>query len=42
MIHQCQRLPLGFEAGDDGLGVHAELDDFSATRRRTGSSCSAI
>ena len=27
MIHQGQRLPLGFEAGDDLLGVHAQLDD---------------
>ncbi len=27
MVHQRQRLPLGFEAGDDLLGVHAQLDD---------------
>ena len=27
MIHQRQRLPLGFEPGDDLLGVHAQLDD---------------
>ena len=27
MVHQRQRLPLGFEAGDDALGVHAQLDD---------------
>ena len=27
MIHQRQCLPLGFEPGDDLLGVHAELDD---------------
>ena len=27
MIHHGQRLPLGFEAGDDLLGVHAQLDD---------------
>ncbi len=26
MIHQRQRLTLGFEAGDDLLGVHAQLD----------------
>ena len=27
MVHQRQRLPLGFEAGDHLLGVHARLDD---------------
>ena len=27
MIHQRQRLALSFEAGDDLLGVHAQLDD---------------
>ena len=27
MVHHRQRLPLGLEAGDDLLGVHAELDD---------------
>ena len=27
MVHQGQRLPLGLEAGDDLLGVHAQLDD---------------
>ena len=27
MVHQCQRLAFGFEAGDDLFGVHAELDD---------------
>ena len=27
MVHQRQRLPLGLEAGDDLLGVHAQLDD---------------
>ena len=27
MVHHGQRLPLGFEAGDDLLGVHAQLDD---------------
>src|SRR5437016_1586641 len=35
MVHHCQRLALGLEAGDDGLGVHAELDDLErdATNR---------
>jgi len=28
MIHQRQRLSFGLEAGDDGLGVHPQLDDF--------------
>ena len=27
MVHHRQRLPLGVEACDDLLGVHAELDD---------------
>ena len=27
MIHHGQRLPLGLEAGDHLLGVHAQLDD---------------
>jgi hypothetical protein len=27
MIHHRQRLPLRLEAGDDLLGVHAQLDD---------------
>ena len=27
MIHHRQRLPLGLEAGDDALRVHAQLDD---------------
>ena len=27
VVHQGQRLPLGLEAGDDLLGVHARLDD---------------
>ena len=27
MVHHRQRLPLGLEAGDDLLGVHAQLDD---------------
>ena len=27
MVHQRQRLTLGLEAGDDALGVHAQLDD---------------
>jgi hypothetical protein len=28
MVHHGQRLALGFEASDDGLGIHAQLDDF--------------
>ncbi len=28
MIHQRQRLSLGFEAGNDASGVHTQLDDF--------------
>src|SRR5262249_51174872 len=28
MVHQCQGLPLGLEAGDDLAGIHAMLDDF--------------
>ena len=28
MVHQCQCLALGFKAGDDLFGVHAQLDDF--------------
>jgi hypothetical protein len=27
VVHQRQRLPLRLEAGDDGAGVHARLDD---------------
>ena len=27
MIHERERLPLGFEARDDLPGIHAELDD---------------
>ena len=27
MVHEGQRLPLGLEAGDDSLGVHAQLDN---------------
>ena len=27
MIHHRERLPLGLKAGDDLLGVHAQLDD---------------
>ena len=27
MVHQRQRLAFGLEAGDDLLGVHAQLDD---------------
>src|SRR6266853_4531456 len=28
VIHQRQRLPLGFKPGDHALGVHSQLDDF--------------
>ena len=42
MIHQCQRLPFGLEPGDDTFRVHARFDDLQATRRRTGSCCSAM
>jgi hypothetical protein len=28
VIHQRERLPFGFEPGDDTFGVHARLDDF--------------
>ena len=28
MVHQGQGLPLGFEAGEDLFGIHAQLDDF--------------
>ena len=28
MVHQGQRLSLGFKAGHDTLSVHAQLDDF--------------
>jgi len=34
-------LPLGFEPCDYLPRVHPELDDLQATRRLTGSSCSA-
>jgi hypothetical protein len=30
MLHQRQRLPLGFEAGDNVLGVHANLEHFES------------
>ena len=30
MVHQRQRLALGFEPGDDRLGVHAQLDDLES------------
>ena len=34
MVHQRQGLPLGLEAGDDLLGVHAQLDDLEGDLRR--------
>ena len=36
MVHQCQRLPLGFKTGDDILGVHAQLDDFEGHQSANG------
>jgi hypothetical protein len=36
MIHHGQRLPLGLEAGDDLLGVHAELDDLEGDAATNG------
>jgi hypothetical protein len=36
MVHQCQRLPLGLEPGDDILGVHAELDDLERDAAMNG------
>ena len=30
MVHHCQGLPFGLEAGDDLSGVHAWLDDFQS------------
>ena len=42
MVHHRQRLPLGLEPGDDLPCVSMpSLITLSATRRRTGSSCSA-
>ena len=38
MVHQRQRLPLGFKSGDHIFGLHAQLDDLqrhpAANRRR--------
>ena len=42
MVHHRQRLPLGFEPGDDLLCVHAQLDDLQGDLARTGCSCSAM
>ena len=42
VIHQRERLAFGLEAGDDLLVSMPSLITLSATRRRTGSSCSAI
>ena len=36
MVHQGQRLPLGFEPGDDRFGVHAQLDDFEGDAAADG------
>jgi len=42
VVHQRHCLTFGFKPGDHVLGVHSRLDDFRATRLRTGSSCSAM
>jgi hypothetical protein len=36
MIHECQRLPLGFEAGHDLPGVHARLDNLQGNSAPDG------
>src|SRR6478736_3619323 len=36
MVHQSQRLSLGFEPGDDAPGVHAWLDDFQRNLATNG------
>ena len=36
MVHQCQGLPLGLEAGHDFAGVHAGLDDLQGDRAADG------
>jgi hypothetical protein len=30
VVHHCQRLTFGLEAGDDLFGIHARLDDFES------------
>jgi hypothetical protein len=42
MVHQGRGLALGLKPGDDLPGVHPQLMTLSATRRRIGSSCSAM
>ena len=42
VVHQRQRLALGFEARDDLARVHPALMILSATRRRTGPVCAAL
>ncbi len=32
MVHQRQRLAFGLEAGEDGFGIHASLDQFESDR----------
>ena len=41
VVHQRQRLPLGLEARDDLLGVHAAPDHLQRHPRWIGSVCSA-
>src|SRR5262249_1919735 len=36
MFHQCQRLPLRFEARKDVLGIHPEFDDFDGHQPADG------
>src|SRR5260221_11945518 len=36
MVHQRQRLPLGFKPGDDALRVHSRLDDFQSDPSSNG------
>src|SRR5207249_9399131 len=36
MVHECQRLPLGLETGDNGLGIHAQLDDLERDTASNG------
>ena len=36
MVHHRQCLTLGLEAGDDGFGVHAQLDDLECHASANG------
>ena len=36
VVHQRQRLPLRFEAGDDVLGIHPQLDDLEGDAAADG------